>query len=97
MAVKRLSKVAREFNIGINTIVDYLKNQGINVESNPNTKLDEEAYDLLVGEFQSEKNVKEESKSIKTNLGTRPCSSANFLTCSSKKPKLPILTSTSHG
>ena len=64
MAVKRLSKVAREFNIGIHTIVDFLHDQGIKIESNPNTKLDEEAYDLLVREFQSEKNVKEESESI---------------------------------
>ena len=64
MAVKRLSKVAREFNIGIHTIVDFLHDQGIKIESNPNTKLDDEAYNLLVREFQSEKNVKQESDSI---------------------------------
>ena len=64
MAVKRLSKEAREFNIGIHTIVDYLHDQGIEIESNPNTKLDDNAYELLVNEFQSEKSAKEESESI---------------------------------
>jgi len=62
--VNRLSKVAREFNIGISTIVGFLHGQDISIESNPNTKLDEEAYNLLVNEFQSEKNVKEESNTI---------------------------------
>lgn len=62
--VTRLSKVAREFNIGIHTIVDFLQAKGISIESNPNTKLEEDAYNLLYKEFQSEKNVKEESNTI---------------------------------
>lgn len=62
--VTRLSKVAREFNIGIHTIVDFLQAKGISIESNPNTKIEEEAYNLLYKEFQSEKNVKEESNTI---------------------------------
>ena len=35
----RLSKAAREFNLGIGTIVDFLDTKGINVDANPNTKL----------------------------------------------------------
>ncbi|MEQ8324891.1 MAG: translation initiation factor IF-2 [Vicingaceae bacterium] len=63
--VIRLSKVAREFNIGIHTIVDFLKEKGMEIESNPNTKLTEEAYKLLLGEFQADKGAKEESHNIK--------------------------------
>ena len=66
--VKRLSKVAREFNVGINTLVEYLSSKGVQVESNPNTKIDGETYNILVGEFQSEKSAKEESK--KVSIGT---------------------------
>ncbi|TXB67245.1 translation initiation factor IF-2 [Vicingus serpentipes] len=66
--VKRLSKVAREFNVGINTLVEYLASKGVQVESNPNTKIDGETYNILVGEFQSEKSAKEESK--KVSIGT---------------------------
>lgn len=58
----RLSKAAREFNVGIHTIVDFLSKNGIEVEEKPTTKLSQEAYALLVAEFQTEKAVKEESK-----------------------------------
>mgnify|MGYP003675350657 FL=1 len=62
--VKRLSKVAKEFNIGIHTIVEFLESKNIKIESNPNTKLDEGVYAVLLNEFQQDKNTKEESKKI---------------------------------
>lgn len=64
LQIRRLSKVAREFNVGINTIVDYLKTKGHVIDSNPNAKLTEDDYQLLCKEFQSEKSVKEDAKSI---------------------------------
>jgi len=57
--VRRLSKVAREFNIGTSTIVEFLAKKGISLENNPNTKLSESAYDFLCKEFQQEKKLKE--------------------------------------
>ena len=64
MAVKRLSKVAREFNVGISTIVDYLDGKGVEIDAKPNTKIEADVYDLLREEFQSEKSAKEESKNV---------------------------------
>ncbi len=61
---QRLSKVAREFNVGISTIVDYLAGQGIEIEAKPNSKLNAEVYDVLLSEFQSEKMAKENSRSV---------------------------------
>lgn len=58
----RLSKAARELNVGINTIVDFLSDKGIEIEGKPNTKIDEETYEILQDEFQSEKKDKEKSK-----------------------------------
>ncbi|MGB0881641.1 MAG: translation initiation factor IF-2 [Vicingaceae bacterium] len=66
--VKRLSKVAREFNVGIHTLIDFLASKDITIESNPNTKLDAETYSILQAEFQSEISAKEESK--KVSIGT---------------------------
>jgi len=60
----RLSKAATEFNIGISTILEFLAKKGIKIESNPNTKLSPEAYQLLAKEFLQEKQVKEEAKKI---------------------------------
>ena len=60
----RLSKAAREFNIGIKTVVDFLSKKGFAVSSDPNSKLSQEMYALLMKEFASEKHVKEEAKKI---------------------------------
>ena len=62
--IKRLSKIAREFNVGINTLVDYLSTKGVEIESKPNTKIEPDVYNLLLEEFQSEKSAKEESKKV---------------------------------
>ena len=63
--IKRLSKVARELNVGISTIVDFLNEQGKEVSSNPNTKIDENLYMLLLQEFQSEKFKKEKADQVR--------------------------------
>ena len=55
----RLSKAAREFNLGIGTIVDFLETKGIQVEAKPNTKLDPEVYALVRNNFQGDKDAKE--------------------------------------
>ncbi|NTW32367.1 MAG: translation initiation factor IF-2 [Bacteroidetes bacterium] len=60
----RLSKVAKEFNIGSQHIVDFLSKKGHQIELKPNTKLTPEMYELLLREFQSEKSVKEESRRL---------------------------------
>jgi len=60
----RLSKAAKEFNVGITTIIDFLAKKGHKIDSNPNTKITEEIYTILVKEYQSEKIVKEESKKL---------------------------------
>ena len=39
---ERLSKVARNLNVGINTLVEFLHKKGITVEANPNTKMREQ-------------------------------------------------------
>lgn len=64
MPVQRLSKVARELNVGISTIVEFLESKGIEIDAKPNTKIEQEVYDVLSEEFQSEKNIKEESQNV---------------------------------
>ncbi len=60
----RLSKAAREFNVGITTIIEFLHKKGFDVDANPNTKLPPEAYDLLAVEYSSEITVKKESEKL---------------------------------
>ncbi len=60
----RLSKAAREFNVGISTIVEFLHKKGFDLDQNPNTKLPHDAYLLLLKEYSSDLNVKKESEKL---------------------------------
>lgn len=64
MAVKRLSKVAREFNVGTATIVEFLHGKGSKISSDPNAKLTDEEYAMVSKAFSSDSQVKKESSSI---------------------------------
>lgn len=73
MSVKpqRLSKVARDFNLGLNTIVEFLSEKGFQVDAKPNTKLLPEMMEVLVEEFQSDKSLKEKSAKINVQMPKR--------------------------
>ena len=60
----RLSKAAREFNVGISTIVEFLHKKGFELDPNPNTKLPHEAYLLLVKEYSTDISAKKESERL---------------------------------
>ncbi len=64
MPTQRLSKVARELNVGISTIVEFLDSKGIEIDGKPNTKIETDVYDVLSEEFQEEKTAKEESQNV---------------------------------
>jgi translation initiation factor IF-2 len=60
----RLSKIASEFNVGISTIVDFLKKKGHDIDANPNTKIAPELYALLSKEYTSDVTAKKESERV---------------------------------
>lgn len=54
----RLIKISKDLNVGINTLVEFLHTKGINVESNPNTKIEIQQYEMLVNVFGKDEDVK---------------------------------------
>lgn len=54
----RLNKVLREFNISLDRVVDYLAQQGVEIEARPTTKISNEVYQLLLDEFETDKSKK---------------------------------------
>lgn len=54
----RLIKISKDLNVGINSLVEFLQKKGFAIEANPNTKIDDEQYDLLVVEFCKDKSIK---------------------------------------
>lgn len=58
----RLNKAAAELNISSSRIVEFLSSKGVNVDNNPNTKLEGDVYELLLEEFAADASVKQKSK-----------------------------------
>ena len=59
----KISKVAKDLNVGINTAVEFLRKNNVEIEENPgpNTRIDEDAVDILTKEFSKDKGIKEKS------------------------------------
>ena len=64
----RLSKVAKEFNLSLGKITEFLAAKGRPVENNPNAKIGDEEYALLSKEFSGDKSAKEEAQHVGLNL-----------------------------
>ena len=47
MARIKLSKAAKDLNISVSTAVEHLSRHGIEVEANPNARIEESAFDIL--------------------------------------------------
>ena len=61
----RLNKVTKEFNIGLQTVVEFLQKKGFNdVEANPNYKITEEQYAALQKAFSSDKGLRKEATQL---------------------------------
>ena len=65
----RLSKAVREFNVSTETIIQYLRNEGEEINGNPNTKLTPTQVDILKKGF---KKVAEEKKEAVKPPDTSP-------------------------
>jgi len=63
----RLSKVAKEFNLSLGKIVEFLASKGQPVDSNPNAKIGDDEYRLLLKEFSSDKSAREEAETVAQN------------------------------
>lgn len=59
---KRLNKVAKEFNISISTIVEFLASKGFEIDSSPNTKIEGEILTVLEEEFAEDKEARKKSE-----------------------------------
>lgn len=68
----RLLAAAKEFNIGKDTLIEYLSNKGYDMGefSSPNARLNAQMYAALQSEFQQDKNNKKKSDQIALPKGS---------------------------
>jgi translation initiation factor IF-2 len=67
---QRLVKVAKELNVGTDSIVDYLSKKGFAIEAKPTSMITDEMHNLLLMEFGSNMAIKAQADSMV--IGTRP-------------------------
>ena len=54
----RINKVLKEFNVGLQTVIDFLAKKGFTVKNDMNAKLTDEQYQIIKNEFCSDKNLR---------------------------------------
>ena len=64
----RLIQVAKEFKVGINTIVDSLLKKGVSIDGSPNSLVSPEVYAILEKEFGSNRTSGNERNIIKEKI-----------------------------
>ncbi len=68
MAEIRLSKLTKQFNIGLHTLVDFLNEKGAGVDMNPNAKISDEYLPAIESKFGEEQKLKEDSEKVAIKL-----------------------------
>ncbi len=64
----RLNKLTKQFNIGLQTLVDFLSGKGVEVEMNPNAKVSEEVVPELEKAFGGDLKAKNESEQAQIKI-----------------------------
>ncbi len=68
MAEIRLSKLTKQFSIGLARLVDFLNEKGANVEMNPNAKISDEYLPLIEAKFGEDLKLKKDSEKVTIKL-----------------------------
>ena len=89
----RLGKLAKEFNVAIATIVDFLEKSSISVKTDPNYKIDEKTYNLLLEEFKGDKAVKKASDEVvlKKHIDDQTISARGTAETQKATPEKPVV------
>ena len=62
MAKTKISKIAKDLNVSVSTAIEFLRKKNITVEDNPNARIEDDAVNILINEFRSDKDQKIKSE-----------------------------------
>ncbi|MEL0009713.1 MAG: translation initiation factor IF-2 N-terminal domain-containing protein, partial [Flammeovirgaceae bacterium] len=74
----RLGQVARKLNVGRNTIISFLHDKGYEIDSNPNTKIDDSLFRILENAFEDSAVEKKVASNIKIGLEEKSSVTTEF-------------------
>ncbi len=66
MAKTKISKIAKDLNVSLPTVIDFLRKRNINIDESPNTRVEDDVVALLMSAFKSDKDLKNRSSQITT-------------------------------
>ena len=67
----RLNKATKECNVGLQTAVEFLQKKGFSeVEANPNSRITDEQYEMLLKEFSPDKGLRKEATEMQQQRQT---------------------------
>lgn len=64
MAKTKISTLAKELNVALPTVFDFLRKKNISIDESPNTRVEDDIVALLTGEFKHDKDLKNKSEQI---------------------------------
>ena len=70
----RLIQVAKEFNVGLSTITDFLQKKGIKSDGSPNTLVDADTYAVLEKEFGKNRSTSGARDSVRERISMKQTS-----------------------
>ena len=62
MAKTKISKIAKDLNVALPTVIEFLHKKNITIDDNPNTRVEDDIVDILVKEFKNDKDLKSKSE-----------------------------------
>lgn len=69
----KISKIAKDLNVGVGTAAEFLRKHNIDIDNNPNSRIDDDAVALLTREFSNDKadKAKSDNNIIKRREGRK--------------------------
>ncbi len=58
MAKTKISKIAKDLNVSVTTVIEFLGKRNITIDANPNTRVEDDIVDMLMSAFKSDKDLK---------------------------------------
>ena len=82
----RLIQVAKEFNVGLNTITDFLQKKGIKSDGSPNTLVDVDTYAVLEKEFGAHRSASGARDSVRERIAQKQTTVSLDVSTKEEKP-----------
>ena len=93
----KISKVAKDLNVGTQTLIDFLSKKKITVDSNPNARISDEHYQMLLNEFKTDKDQRIKSDNFiseRRQEKAKPASAPAATEQSKEQPKPEMIKTT---